>query len=163
MSCSGVIRTWKITRGFGFITPDDGTEDIFVHVKNLVNGHERGGRSYLNIGEKVTYDVFTDDRTRKERASKCKGDGSGATPYEEEDDIGHRGGYEGARNNQRFRGPYRDTDRRSRGRYNRRERSGRKRYASRDRYASRRSYSRSYSRSHSPQRRRDYSHSSERD
>lgn len=102
MSCSGVVKTWKISRGYGFITPDDGAEDIFIHVKNILDDGSHP-RSHLNIGEKVTYDVFTDNHTRKERASKCRGDGSGATPHEEEEGFGRRGGG-------RSGGGYRDRD-----------------------------------------------------
>ena len=53
MAHSGEVVSWKLDRGFGFVSPEDGGEDIFVHVKNI------GKREYLKIGEKVTtIDLF---------------------------------------------------------------------------------------------------------
>ena len=47
---NGTVKFFNEGEGFGFITPDDGGKDVFVHV-NGVNG------SYLNEGDKVSYDV----------------------------------------------------------------------------------------------------------
>lgn len=46
----GTVKFFNDSKGFGFIVPDDGGKDIFVHVNGL-NG------SSLNEGDKVTYDV----------------------------------------------------------------------------------------------------------
>lgn len=46
----GTVKFYNETKGFGFITPDNGTADIFVHVTGLATRK-------LNEGDKVTYDV----------------------------------------------------------------------------------------------------------
>ena len=50
---SGTVKFYNSTKGFGFITPDQGGKDAFVHVSAL----ERAGISGLNDGQKVTYDL----------------------------------------------------------------------------------------------------------
>lgn len=47
---NGTVKFFNEGKGYGFITPDDGGKDIFVHV-NGINGN------YLNEGDKVSYDV----------------------------------------------------------------------------------------------------------
>ena len=47
---NGTVKFFNDSKGYGFITPDDGGSDVFVHVNGL-NG------STLNEGDKVTYDV----------------------------------------------------------------------------------------------------------
>ena len=54
MAHAGVVKTWKCSRGYGFITPDDGSEDIFIHVKNIVPPE----RKHLKIGEEVLLFFF---------------------------------------------------------------------------------------------------------
>lgn len=46
----GTVKFFNESKGYGFITPDDGGKDVFVHA-NGINGN------YLNEGDKVTYDV----------------------------------------------------------------------------------------------------------
>merc|ERR1711924_164797 len=62
-------------KGFGFITPDDGGEDVFVHRK--CNGEDR--TAYLESGAAVTYEVEWDDRKGKYSASSCTPFRTGAT------------------------------------------------------------------------------------
>ncbi len=50
---SGTVKWFNSQKGFGFIQPDDGTSDVFVHVSAV----ERAGLSGLNEGQKVTFDV----------------------------------------------------------------------------------------------------------
>ena len=46
---SGTVKFFNTEKGFGFITPDEGGKDVFVH--------KTGTRDHLNEGDKVTYDV----------------------------------------------------------------------------------------------------------
>jgi CspA family cold shock protein len=50
---NGTVKFYNSTKGFGFITPDTGGKDAFVHVSAL----ERAGISSLADGQKVTYDL----------------------------------------------------------------------------------------------------------
>lgn len=49
----GTVKFFNAQRGYGFISPNDGTKDAFVHISAV----ERGGLSTLNEGQKVTYDL----------------------------------------------------------------------------------------------------------
>ena len=50
---NGTVKWFNSTKGFGFIEPEGGKRDVFVHVSAL----ERGGISELKDGQKVTFDV----------------------------------------------------------------------------------------------------------
>lgn len=52
----GTVKFFDTTKGFGFIQPDDGSKDIFVHISAV----ERAGMHSLQNGQKVMYDVLTD-------------------------------------------------------------------------------------------------------
>ncbi len=54
----GVIKWFNPAKGFGFIRPDDGDKDVFVHISAV----ERAGLSTLNEGQKLSYDVQSGDR-----------------------------------------------------------------------------------------------------
>lgn len=49
----GTVKFFNSTKGFGFISPDDGGKDAFVHISAV----ERSGLSTLNEGQKVTYEL----------------------------------------------------------------------------------------------------------
>ncbi len=50
---NGTVKWFNSTKGFGFIEPEDGKRDVFVHISAL----ERSGVSELKDGQKVTFDV----------------------------------------------------------------------------------------------------------
>ncbi len=53
---TGTVKFFNTTKGFGFITPTDGGNDVFVHVTAL----ERAGIRSLNEGDKVSYEVVSE-------------------------------------------------------------------------------------------------------
>jgi len=63
---TGTVKFFNAAKGFGFIAPDDGAKDVFVHVSAV----EQGGMSTLSDGQKVTFDVEPDKRG--ERAINIK-------------------------------------------------------------------------------------------
>jgi CspA family cold shock protein len=58
---TGTVKFFNQTRGFGFITPDDGSKDVFVHISAV----ERSGMTGLTEGQKVSFDVQPDARGPK--------------------------------------------------------------------------------------------------
>ncbi len=58
---SGTVKFFNTSKGYGFIQPDDGTNDVFVHVSAL----ERAGLHSLAEGQKVSFDTETDRRSGK--------------------------------------------------------------------------------------------------
>ena len=65
MSLTGTVKKLMEDKGFGFITPDDGGEDVFIHIKQC-NGAES-----LSEGDKVTYDNQWNDRKGKMQGDNC--------------------------------------------------------------------------------------------
>ena len=59
-SQTGTVKFFNSSRGFGFITPEDGGKDIFVHVSAL----EKTGLNSLQEGAKVTFETEEDRRGR---------------------------------------------------------------------------------------------------
>ncbi|HEV7305960.1 cold-shock protein [Ensifer sp.] len=65
---SGTVKWFNGTKGFGFIQPDDGSTDVFVHISAV----ERAGMRSLAEGQKVTYDVVADRKSGKSSADNLK-------------------------------------------------------------------------------------------
>ncbi|THK34020.1 cold-shock protein [Ensifer sp. MPMI2T] len=65
---SGTVKWFNSTKGFGFIEPDDGTPDVFVHISAV----ERAGLSTLKEGQKVSFDVTQDRRSGKSSADNIR-------------------------------------------------------------------------------------------
>jgi CspA family cold shock protein len=61
---SGTVKWYNETKGYGFIQPEDGGKDVFVHATAL----ERAGLRGLREGQKVTFEMQADRRTGKESA-----------------------------------------------------------------------------------------------
>ena len=57
----GTVKFFNPTRGFGFISPEDGTKDVFVHITAV----EQAGMGSLAEGQKVSFDIQPDDRGPK--------------------------------------------------------------------------------------------------
>ncbi len=57
----GTVKFFNQTRGFGFIAPEDGSKDVFVHISAV----ERSGMGYLSEGQKVEFDVQPEARGPK--------------------------------------------------------------------------------------------------
>lgn len=58
---TGTVKFFNATRGFGFISPDDGSKDVFVHISAV----ERSGMTTLTEGQKVSFEVQPDARGPK--------------------------------------------------------------------------------------------------
>ena len=65
---TGIVKWFNATKGFGFIQPDDGSKDVFVHVSAV----ERAGLQNLNEGQKITYELVADRRSGKMAADNLK-------------------------------------------------------------------------------------------
>jgi CspA family cold shock protein len=65
---TGTVKWYNATKGFGFIQPDDGSKDAFVHVSAI----ERAGMSDLREGQKISYELISDSRTGKVSAEKLQ-------------------------------------------------------------------------------------------
>ena len=64
----GTVKWYNDQKGYGFIQPDDGSKDVFVHVSAL----ERAGMRSLSEGQKVTFDLVSDRKTGKSSADNLR-------------------------------------------------------------------------------------------
>ena len=65
---TGTVKWFNETKGYGFITPDQGGSDVFVHISAV----ERSGLRGLNEGQKISYDLEADRKTGKSSAVNLK-------------------------------------------------------------------------------------------
>jgi CspA family cold shock protein len=65
---TGTVKWFNSQKGYGFIQPEDGSKDVFVHISAV----ERAGMSALNEGQKVSYDVVADRKSGKSSAENLR-------------------------------------------------------------------------------------------
>ncbi|KAB2881307.1 MAG: cold-shock protein [Pseudorhodoplanes sp.] len=65
---TGIVKWFNTQKGFGFIQPEDGSRDVFVHISAV----ERAGMQTLNEGQKVMFDLVADRRTGKSAAENLR-------------------------------------------------------------------------------------------
>lgn len=65
---TGTVKFFNETKGFGFIQPEDGNADIFVHISAV----ERSGMRTLQEGQKISYDAVPDKRNGKNTAENLR-------------------------------------------------------------------------------------------
>jgi cold shock protein len=65
---TGIVKWFNNQKGFGFIEPEGGGKDVFVHISAV----ERAGMSTLNEGQKVSFDVVADQRSGKSAAENLR-------------------------------------------------------------------------------------------
>ncbi|AXV17108.1 cold-shock protein [Neorhizobium sp. SOG26] len=65
---TGTVKWFNSTKGFGFIEPDDGAQDVFVHVSAV----ERAGMASLAEGQKISYEIVRDRKSGKNSADNLR-------------------------------------------------------------------------------------------
>ena len=65
---TGTVKWFNETKGFGFIQPDDGSTDVFVHISAV----QRAGMRGLNEGDKVSFELTQDKRSGKSSADNLR-------------------------------------------------------------------------------------------
>ena len=65
---TGTVKFFNMTKGFGFIQPDNGATDVFVHISAV----QRAGMQSLVEGQKVSFDVVKDNRSGKSAAENIR-------------------------------------------------------------------------------------------
>jgi CspA family cold shock protein len=65
---TGTVKWYNSEKGFGFIQPDDGGKDAFVHVSAI----ERAGMTDLREGQKISFEMVSDKRSGKMSADKLQ-------------------------------------------------------------------------------------------
>ena len=67
----GTVKWFNATKGYGFIQPDDGGNDVFVHISAV----ERAGLGTLREGQKISYEIVSDRRSGKSSADNLRAAG----------------------------------------------------------------------------------------
>ena len=65
---TGTVKWFNATKGYGFIAPDDGGKDVFVHISAV----ERAGMRSLVDGQKIRYDIVQDRKSGKNSADNLQ-------------------------------------------------------------------------------------------
>jgi cold shock protein len=65
---TGTVKWFNAQKGFGFIQPDDGGKDVFVHISAV----ERAGMTNLREGQKLSYELTQDKRSGKSSADQLR-------------------------------------------------------------------------------------------
>ena len=65
---TGTVKWFNNQKGFGFIQPESGSKDVFVHISAV----ERAGISTLSEGQKVSFDIVADRKTGKSAAENLR-------------------------------------------------------------------------------------------
>lgn len=65
---TGTVKFFNSTKGFGFIAPDNGGADVFVHISAV----ERAGLGTITEGQKLSFDVVKDNRNGKSAAENLQ-------------------------------------------------------------------------------------------
>jgi cold shock protein len=65
---TGTVKWFNATKGFGFIQPDDGGSDVFVHISAV----ERAGLGSLNEGQKLSFELERDKKSGKMSAAQLQ-------------------------------------------------------------------------------------------
>ena len=65
---TGVVKWFNSQKGFGFIQPENGDKDVFVHISAV----ERAGMSSLNEGQRISYEIVADRRSGKSSAENLR-------------------------------------------------------------------------------------------
>lgn len=65
---TGTVKWFNTTKGYGFIQPDDGGADVFVHISAV----ERAGLRSVNEGQKLSYELERDQRSGKTSAGQLQ-------------------------------------------------------------------------------------------
>ncbi len=68
---SGTVKWFNTTKGYGFIQPDQGGPDVFVHISAV----QRSGLERVVEGQKLSYELATDRRTGKTAADRLRVEG----------------------------------------------------------------------------------------
>jgi CspA family cold shock protein len=65
---TGTVKWFNAQKGFGFIQPEDGSKDVFVHISAV----ERAGMHSLTEGQRISYELVPDRRTGKTSAEQLQ-------------------------------------------------------------------------------------------
>jgi CspA family cold shock protein len=64
----GIVKFFNVQKGFGFISANDGSGDVFVHISAV----ERAGMTTLNEGQRLSFDVVNDPKKSKTNAQNLR-------------------------------------------------------------------------------------------
>jgi cold shock protein len=65
---TGTVKWFNAEKGYGFIQPDDGGKDVFVHISAV----EQSGLRYLQEGQKISFEIVADRRSGKSAAGNLQ-------------------------------------------------------------------------------------------